>query len=190
MGIWKDEHMEILARIARFIERQGAVAGIQTGACRPQSQHARPWDGGGVIPRGRGRLAAGGAQPHSVPSGRSGAREELTKAEIAGVVEAFAAAARRALQAGFQVLEIHAAHGYLIHEFLSPLSNRRSDEYGGAFENRIRIALEVVAAVRAAWPEHLPLFLRISATDWVEGGWDIERFGGAGAAPAALWAWT
>ena len=100
---------------------------------------------------------------------------ELTRAEIAGVVGAFAAAAHRALKAGFQVVELHAAHGYLIHEFLSPLSNHRTDEYGGPFENRIRFALEVTQSVRAVWPGRLPLFVRISASDWVEGGWDIDE---------------
>lgn len=100
---------------------------------------------------------------------------ELSKAEIRGIVDSFVAAARRALRAGFQVAEIHAAHGYLVHQFLSPLSNQRTDEYGGAFENRIRLALEVAAAVRAVWLAALPLFVRISATDWAPGGWDIDE---------------
>jgi len=171
-GIWKDEHVEFLSRIAAFVRQQGAVAGIQLAHAGRKASTRRPWDGTGMVPEN-----AGGWQPVA-PSALAfhpgdPAPAELTQPEIADIVRAFAEGARRALQAGFQVVEIHAAHGYLVHQFLSPLSNRRGDEYGGPFENRIRFALEVARAVRAVWPGHLPLFLRISATDWVEGGWDI-----------------
>jgi 2,4-dienoyl-CoA reductase-like NADH-dependent reductase (Old Yellow Enzyme family) len=171
-GIWKHEHVDFLTRIASFLRQQGAIAGIQLAHAGRKASTRRPWDGVGMV-----REDAGGWQPVA-PSALAfqpgdPAPAALNRADIAVVVAAFAAAARRALQAGFQVVEIHAAHGYLIHQFLSPLSNRRNDEYGGSFENRIRFTLEVACAVRAAWPSHLPLFLRLSATDWVEGGWDI-----------------
>jgi len=171
-GIWKDEHVEFLSRIAGFVRQQGAVAGIQLAHAGRKASTRRPWDGAGMAPEN-----AGGWQPVA-PSALAfhpgdPAPTELTQPEIADLVGAFAEGARRALQAGFQVVEIHAAHGYLVHQFLSPLSNRRGDEYGGPFENRIRFALEVARAVRAVWPGHLPLFVRISATDWVEDGWDI-----------------
>jgi 2,4-dienoyl-CoA reductase-like NADH-dependent reductase (Old Yellow Enzyme family) len=174
LGIWKDEHVEFLARIAAFVRQQGAVAGIQLAHAGRKASTRRPWDGGGVVPEAEGgwRPVAPSAVPFNpgepVPA-------ELSKAEIRGTVDAFVAAARRALRAGFQVTEIHAAHGYLVHQFLSPLSNQRTDEYGGAFENRIRLALEVAVAVRAVWPAGLPLFVRISATDWAPGGWDIDE---------------
>jgi 2,4-dienoyl-CoA reductase-like NADH-dependent reductase (Old Yellow Enzyme family) len=173
-GIWKDEHIEFLARIAAFVSAQGAAAGIQIAHAGRKASTRRPWEGGGTIPE-----AEGGWQPVA-PSAlpfRPGdaAPGELSKRAIQLLVDAFAAAAGRALRAGFQVLEIHGAHGYLIHEFLSPLSNHRTDEYGGAFENRIRFALEVTRAVRAVWPGNLPLFLRLSASDWVDGGWTPEE---------------
>jgi 2,4-dienoyl-CoA reductase-like NADH-dependent reductase (Old Yellow Enzyme family) len=174
VGIWKDEHVEPLARITKFLRAHGAAAGIQLAHAGRKASTPPPWKGGGVTPP-----EAGGWQPVApsrVPFQPGGAApRELTAAEIGGIVERFRAAAGRAFQAGFQVAEIHGAHGYLIHQFLSPLSNRRTDEYGGAFENRIRFALEVARAVRSAWPASLPLFLRISATDWVEGGWDLDQ---------------
>ena len=170
LGIWKDEHIESLARIARFVKAQGAVAGTQIAHAGRKASTKRPWEGGGTV-----GAAEGGWQPVApspVPFRASDAApHELSKGEIGGVVEAFAASARRALAAGFELLEIHCAHGYLAHEFLSPLSNKRTDEYGGALENRMRFAMEVAAAVRNAWPERLPLFVRISATDWMPGGW-------------------
>jgi len=173
-GIYKDEHIEFLARITSFIRQQGAVAGIQLAHAGRKGSTRRPWDGRGAIP-----ADAGGWQPVA-PSALpfepdDPAPAELTADEIAGLVRAFAEAARRALQAGFQVVEIHGAHGYLIHEFLSPLSNHRTDEYGGPLENRMRFALEVARAVRAVWPASMPVFQRISASDWVPGGWDIEE---------------
>jgi 2,4-dienoyl-CoA reductase-like NADH-dependent reductase (Old Yellow Enzyme family) len=174
LGIWKDEHIQPLARIAAFVRGQGAVAGIQLAhAGRKASTHV-PWEKGGSFlheSEGGWRTVA----PSPIPFRETDAPPlELSQAQIRGIVEAFAAAARRALAAGFQVVEIHGAHGYLINEFLSPLANHRRDEYGGSFENRIRFALEVARAVRGEWPDSLPLFIRISASDWVEGGWAIE----------------
>jgi 2,4-dienoyl-CoA reductase-like NADH-dependent reductase (Old Yellow Enzyme family) len=173
-GIWKEEHIEPLERIARFLREQGAVAGIQLAHAGRKASTRPPWEGGGTISE-----AAGGwptVAPSAIPfQPGDPAPAELSHAGVASVVDAFRTAAQRALRAGFQVVEIHAAHGYLIHEFLSPLSNRRTDEYGGTFENRIRLALEVARAVRGAWPLNLPLFMRISATDWVEGGWTPDE---------------
>lgn len=170
-GIWKDEHIEMLTRIAAFVKKQGAVAGIQIAhAGRKASCHI-PWvKNGAALTREEGAWVT--VAPSAVPfRDEDPAPAALEKAQIAEIVHAFAAAARRALAAGFEVLELHGAHGYLIHEFLSPLSNRRTDEYGGSFENRIRFLLETVGAVRAVWPERLPLWVRISATDWKDGGW-------------------
>lgn len=174
LGLWDDRHVEPLARIARFVSAQGAVPGIQLAHAGRKASTRRPWEGGGPLaPREGGWEVVGPspiafAEDYPVPV-------PLDEEGIRGVVRAFRDAAARALAAGFQVLEIHAAHGYLLHQFLSPLSNRRADRYGGAFENRIRLLCEVVEAVRAVWPERLPLFLRISATDWAEGGWDVEQ---------------
>ena len=136
---------------------------------------SRPWEGHDAVPESKGGWKKVVAPSALAFSDTYPMPQALTLDGIQEVVAAFAAAARRACQAGFRVVEIHAAHGYLIHEFLSPLSNKREDDYGGSFENRTRLCREVVAAVRAAWPKELPLFLRISATDWVEGGWDIEQ---------------
>ncbi len=174
LGIWKDEHIEFLARIAAFVGRQGAVPGIQIAHAGRKASTRRPWEGGSVL-----GAAEGGWQPvapSAVPF-RPGdpAPAELSRAEIQGIQQAFAAAAGRALEAGFQVVEIHGAHGYLMHEFLSPLANFRRDEYGGSLENRLRFALETAAAVRAVWPERLPLFVRLSVTDWAEGGWTPDE---------------
>jgi 2,4-dienoyl-CoA reductase-like NADH-dependent reductase (Old Yellow Enzyme family) len=173
-GIWKQEHVPFLQRIAGFLRGQGAAAGIQLAHAGRKASTRRPWEGGGTIP-----VSEGGWQPVAPSPVPFRAEDpppaELTRAGIGELIDAFAAAARRALDAGFQVVEIHGAHGYLIHEFLSPLSNFRSDEYGGSFENRIRLALEVTQAVRTAWPAELPLFLRISAADWAEGGWTLEE---------------
>lgn len=174
LGLWEDGQLEPLARIARFVEGQGAAAGIQLAhAGRKASTHA-PWEGGGPV-----APAAGGWEtvaPSLVPFAAGfPTPAALDEAGLRGVVEAFAAATRRAHAAGFRLVEVHAAHGYLLHQFLSPLANRRTDAYGGGFEHRTRLVREVVAAVRAAWPEALPLLVRISATDWVEGGWDVEQ---------------
>ncbi|MBV8939604.1 MAG: NADH:flavin oxidoreductase/NADH oxidase [Alphaproteobacteria bacterium] len=172
-GLWRDQHIEILARIARFIRQQGAVPGIQLAHAGRKASCRVPWEGGAAL------LPSEGGWQTVAPSAIAFNQGDpvphaLSKEEIGGITAAFAEAARRALQAGFEVVELHAAHGYLMHEFLSPLSNGRSDEYGGAFENRIRFVVEVTAAVRAVWPERLPLFLRISATDWAEGGWNDD----------------
>jgi 2,4-dienoyl-CoA reductase-like NADH-dependent reductase (Old Yellow Enzyme family) len=175
MGLWKEAQLEPLARIARFVEAQGAVAGLQLAHAGRKASVRPPWDEGGapLLP-GRGGWQPVGPSP--IPFGEGyAAPEALDPAGIRGVVEAFAAAADRARRAGFRVLEVHSAHGYLLHEFLSPLSNRRQDRYGGSLENRTRLACEVVEAVRARWPSELPLLVRVSCTDWVEGGWDLPQ---------------
>jgi 2,4-dienoyl-CoA reductase-like NADH-dependent reductase (Old Yellow Enzyme family) len=175
LGIWADGHIEMLSRIVRFIHDQGSVAGMQLAHAGRKASTRRPWEEAGTLAESEGgwtNVVAPSALPftdtYPMP-------QALTRDGIQQVVAAFAAAARRACQAGFRVVEIHAAHGYLIHEFLSPLSNKRDDEYGGSFENRIRFLLEIVRAVRSSWPTELPLFTRISATDWVDGAWDIEQ---------------
>jgi 2,4-dienoyl-CoA reductase-like NADH-dependent reductase (Old Yellow Enzyme family) len=175
LGIWSDEHIEPLARIVDFIREQGGVTGMQLAHSGRKASTYRPWEGHGMVPE-----SAGGWTNVVAPSAiRFEEHYPLPKAltidGIKEIVAAFADAARRACQAGFRVVEIHAAHGYLIHEFLSPLSNHRQDIYGGSFENRTRLLREIVAAVRSVWPERAPLFVRISATDWVDGGWDIEQ---------------
>jgi 2,4-dienoyl-CoA reductase-like NADH-dependent reductase (Old Yellow Enzyme family) len=174
LGIWKDEHVEFLSRIVKFVRQHGAAAGIQLAHAGRKASTRRPWDGGGVLTQEQGGWQAVGPSASPFNPGDP-APHALTIAEIHSVVESFAAAARRALSAGFQVAEVHGAHGYLAHEFLSPLSNQRTDQYGGSFENRIRFALEVSQAVRAVWPANLPVFMRISATDWAPGGWDVDE---------------
>ncbi len=174
MGLWKDEHIGPLARIAEFVEGQGSVAGIQIAHAGRKGSTRRPWDGGGQIP-----VAEGGwrtVAPSPIPfHPRDEPPEALTHDEIRRIIDAFAAAARRAVAAGFRLLEIHSAHGYLLHEFLSPITNQRADDYGGAFDNRTRMLREVVLAVRGEWPARYPLFVRISSTDWIDGGWEIEQ---------------
>jgi 2,4-dienoyl-CoA reductase-like NADH-dependent reductase (Old Yellow Enzyme family) len=156
------------------VHAQGSCIGIQLAHAGRKASMARPWEGEHLVPPEHGgwTVVAPSPEPFAANYGRPA---ELDRDGIRQVVADFRAAARRALQAGFDFVEIHAAHGYLLHEFLSPVANRRTDEYGGAFENRVRALLEVVDGVRAEWPERLPLFVRISATDWVEGGWDIEQ---------------
>ena len=175
LGLWKDEHVPGLARIVNFIHQQGGVAGMQLAHAGRKASTFRPWDGAGRI----NELDGGWRNvlaPSAIPFADNYPHPiEMTPGMIGRAVAAFAAAASRALKAGFRVIEIHAAHGYLIHEFLSPLSNQRRDDYGGSFENRARFVREIVTAVRTVWPNELPLFIRISATDWVEGGWDIEQ---------------
>jgi 2,4-dienoyl-CoA reductase-like NADH-dependent reductase (Old Yellow Enzyme family) len=174
LGIWKDEHVEPLARIVRFVEQQGAVAGMQLAHAGRKASTSAPWKGGRPLDeRASGWRPVYAPSPCAFDTGYP-IPQELSIEQIAAVVQAFAAAARRALAAGFRVIEIHAAHGYLLHEFLSPLSNRRRDAYGGSFDARTRIVREVVEAIRRAWPEQLPLFIRLSCTDWVEGGWAVE----------------
>jgi 2,4-dienoyl-CoA reductase-like NADH-dependent reductase (Old Yellow Enzyme family) len=174
LGIWTDDHIPMLSRIFRFIEDHGAVPAMQLAHAGRKASTAAPWNGGGALDE-----AEHGWRPIFAPSAipfsaASITPEPLNEAGIARVVQAFADAARRAREAGARIVEIHSAHGYLLHEFLSPLSNTRNDCYGGAFENRTRFLREVVQAVRGAWPASLPLFVRISATDWAEGGWTIE----------------
>jgi 2,4-dienoyl-CoA reductase-like NADH-dependent reductase (Old Yellow Enzyme family) len=174
LGLWEDGQVEPLARVVRFVEAQGAAAGVQLAHAGRKASVKAPWEGGGPVPPAEGgwtpvapsALAFGDGSP--VPTA-------LDEAGLRAVVQAFAAAARRARAAGFRVLEVHAAHGYLLHQFLSPLSNTRTDGYGGSFENRTRIVREVVTAVRRVWPDELPLLVRISATDWVEGGWTVDE---------------
>jgi 2,4-dienoyl-CoA reductase-like NADH-dependent reductase (Old Yellow Enzyme family) len=174
LGLWKDEHIEPLARITRFIDEQRAVAGIQLAHAGRKASTAAPWNGGQPLAHENG-----GWERILAPSAIAFANQwpvpvEMSADDIRKVVAAFADAARRAVQAGFRVIEIHAAHGYLLHEFLSPLSNRRTDSYGGSFDARTRIVREVVEAVRREWPERYPLFIRLSAMDWAEGGWTLE----------------
>lgn len=174
LGIYKDEHVEKLAQIVRFIHSQGARAGIQLAHAGRKASMTVPFGGERLLTEEEGRWQT--VAPSAIPFSASySVPKALDEAEIAGVVSAFADAAKRADAAGFDFIEIHGAHGYLLHEFMSPLANQRTDEYGGSFENRIRMPLEVVDAVRAAWPEHLPLFMRISATDWAEGGWTPDE---------------
>jgi 2,4-dienoyl-CoA reductase-like NADH-dependent reductase (Old Yellow Enzyme family) len=174
-GIWGDQHIEPLARINRFIKAQGSVAGIQIAHAGRKASAASPWSGRGQLANDAGgwttlapsALAFGG-ELDKVP-------QAMTKTDIAKTQQDFVAAAKRALAAGFEWMELHSAHGYLSHEFLSPFSNQRTDDYGGSFENRIRFLMETTKAVRTVWPESLPFTVRISCTDWVEGGWDIEQ---------------
>jgi len=173
LGIWKDAHIPALERIAHFIHAQGARAGIQLAHAGRKASTLSPFVGHGVV------LPADGGWEPVAPSAIPFAPDyamprELDPAGIEAAIEAFRQGARRANRAGFDLVEIHAAHGYLLHEFLSPLANHRGDAYGGSFENRVRLLLQVVDAVRAEWPAHLPLFVRISATDWAEGGWNAD----------------
>ena len=175
LGIWKDEHIEPLARIAKFVHSQGAVAGIQLAHAGRKASCDLAWKGGASLKSseqggwpvvGPSPVPFDEADPVPIP---------LDEAGIDGVIDAFEAGARRALKAGFKVLEIHAAHGYLLHEFLSPISNHRNDRYGGSLENRMRLLVQVAERLRRLMPGEVPLFVRISATDWVAGGWDIEQ---------------
>lgn len=175
LGIWSDAHIPALSRITDFIHQQGSVAGIQLAHAGRKASTARPWEGTGPVTEAQGGwelVVAPSAVPfapdYPVPVA-------LDEAGIEQVVRAFADGARRAKEAGFRVVEVHAAHGYLLHEFLSPLANQRTDRYGGSFENRTRLLREVVRAVQQEWPERYPLFVRLSVTDWVEGGWDLEQ---------------
>ena len=174
LGVWSEKHFEPLERITRFIDEQGAVAGIQLAHAGRKASTYRPWSGSGKVPENEGGWQALG--PTNAPfSPDYPVPAELTVAQIAGLQTAFVQAAGRAYRAGFRVIEVHAAHGYLFHEFLSPLSNTRKDSYGGSFENRTRFLRDTVAAVRKVVPDRAPLFVRLSCTDWVEGGWDIEQ---------------
>lgn len=172
LGIWSDAHVEPLARVARFIKAQGAVPAIQLAHAGRKASTSSPWKGhgplssedGGWQPVGPSELAFEGLLKPT----------PLAASQIKDVRRLFVDATKRALEAGFELIEFHAAHGYLAHSFYSPLSNNRRDEYGGSFENRTRFALETAAAMREAWPSRLPMWVRISASDWVDGGWSID----------------
>jgi 2,4-dienoyl-CoA reductase-like NADH-dependent reductase (Old Yellow Enzyme family) len=175
LGLWKDEHIDKLKQIVTFIESHGSIAGTQLAHAGRKASTSSPWKGGNA-------LSADDAQawqtvaPSAIPfHDGDPVPHALDKAGIDKVIGDFVAATHRSLEIGFKAIEIHAAHGYLIHQFLSPLSNKRNDQYGGSFENRIRLLIEVTEAVRKVWPEELPLFVRISATDWTEGGWTAEE---------------
>lgn len=174
-GLWTEQHIEPLARINRYIKSQGAVPGIQLAHAGRKASAALPWNGGAHL------ADDGGGWPIMGPSAVAWGEDldkvprAMTTEDIARVQKEFAAAAARALSAGYEWLELHAAHGYLLHSFLSPLSNRRTDGYGGSFDNRVRFVLETARALRVVWPDRLPFTVRLSCTDWVEGGWDIEQ---------------
>jgi 2,4-dienoyl-CoA reductase-like NADH-dependent reductase (Old Yellow Enzyme family) len=174
LGLWSDAQVEGLARIARFVAGQGAVPAIQLAHAGRKASVAAPWEGGGFLAPNQGGWTV--VAPSAVPFGPAAPTPRaLAAEELAGLVTAFRAAAARAREAGFRALELHAAHGYLLHQFLSPLSNRRDDRYGGAFENRIRLVLQTVEAIRREWPERLPLLVRLSATDWAANGWNVDE---------------
>jgi 2,4-dienoyl-CoA reductase-like NADH-dependent reductase (Old Yellow Enzyme family) len=174
LGIYKDEHVEMMSRVFRFVEQQGGVPGMQLAHAGRKASTAEPWLGGKPVePVSEGWTPIFAPSPLAFDTGYQ-IPKALTTSEIASIVQAFGDAARRALQAGAKVIEIHAAHGYLLHSFLSPLSNHRTDEYGGNFLNRIRLLKEVVSSIRRVWPDALPLFVRLSASDWTERGWTIE----------------
>jgi len=175
LGLWKDDHIAGLKRIVEFLHAQGARAGVQLAHAGRKASMTRPWAGERYLPPSEGGWRDVMA-PSAVPFAENyGQPIELDLAGIETITRAFVKATRRAVEAGFDVVELHGAHGYLLHEFLSPLSNRRTDQYGGSFENRIRLMVEVVDAIRAELPVELPLLVRISATDWTEGGWDIDQ---------------
>ncbi len=173
LGLWNDGQRDALARIVDFIVARGAVPAMQVGHAGRKGSAALPWEGGKSLALSNGGWATVSASsvpfadgwPAPTPLDAAGIREQL---------DLLAASTRRAREAGFQIIELHGAHGYLINQFLSPLSNRREDDYGGSFDNRIRFLLEAIEAVRSEWPAELPLFLRISAKDWIEGGWDLD----------------
>ncbi|MDO8208458.1 MAG: NADH:flavin oxidoreductase/NADH oxidase [Gallionella sp.] len=174
LGIWDDKHIEPLARIVRFSQAQGCMAAIQLAHAGRKASVGLGWQAQNTLGDADGGWTIVAPSPVSFGEGYA-VPDELDEAAIRDVIARFAAGTRRALEAGFQAVEIHAAHGYLLHQFLSPLSNRRTDSYGGSFENRTRLVREVVAAVRAEWPERLPLLIRLSATDWVDGGWSVDE---------------
>jgi 2,4-dienoyl-CoA reductase-like NADH-dependent reductase (Old Yellow Enzyme family) len=174
LGIYKEEHIEKLRQITSFIHQHGAVAGIQLAHAGRKAGCAKPWDGGKQLKKNEGGWTTVSASAIAF-NPEDDAPEALYSDGIKKVIEDFRIAAQRSVQAGYGLVEIHAAHGYLIHQFLSPLSNHRTDTYGGSFENRIRLLLEIVTAIQTEWPHNLPLFVRISATDWAEGGWNADE---------------
>lgn len=175
LGIWKDEHINELKRIVKFIDEHGSVAGVQLAHAGRKASHNSPWKGNQLIrsnaPEGWKTVA-----PSAIPyDPNTELPVALDEEGIKKVIRDFKEATKRSIGAGFKVIEIHAAHGYLVHQFLSPLSNERTDRYGGTFENRIRLLLEITDAIKEVWPADLPLFVRISATDWAEGGWNEDE---------------
>jgi len=174
LGLWSDSHAERLIPITAFIREHGAVAAIQLAHAGRKAGTAAPWKGGRPLKPNDGGWQSVGPSPIPFAADFT-PPHELSEHELDGIVDLFAAATRRAQMSGFQVVEIHMAHGYLLHSFLSPLSNQRRDDYGGSFENRIRQPLRVAKAVRDLWPPQWPVFVRISATDWVEGAWDLPQ---------------
>ncbi len=174
-GIWAEKHIEPITRINRFVKAQGAVPGIQLAHAGRKASAARPWEGGGHLADAAGGWTPVAPSAVAFGDGLNKIPHELSLEEIGRVQADFVAATKRALLAGSEWLEVHGAHGYLGHEFLSPFSNRRTDCYGGGFENRIRFLVETTRAVRAVWPDHLPLTVRLSCTDWAEGGWTIDE---------------
>ena len=173
LGIWKEEHIPYLRKITQFIEKQGSVPGMQLAHAGRKASITEPWNGDKLIPASAGGWQTIAPSPIAFSEEKS-VPAALTQGGINKIVADFKAAAKRALDAGFKIVELHGAHGYLINEFMSPLSNKRTDGYGGPFENRIRFLLEVIAAVRSEWPEQYPLFLRISASDWAADGWTVD----------------
>lgn len=172
MGLWKDDQIEVLLRITGFVKKHGAVPGIQLAHAGRKASIVSPWQGGGILEIQSGGWVA--QAPSAIPFRETDPiPETMSKNDIQQLRQDFKSAAKRSLAAGFEVLEIHGAHGYLINSFLSPLSNHRTDEYGGSFENRTRLLREITTDIRSVWPERLPLFVRISATDYAEGGWDL-----------------
>lgn len=170
LGIWKDGHIPFLKRITTFIEQQGSIPGIQLAHAGRKASHQSPWKGGEALSKEQGAWTT--LAPSAIPFKEAEPTpHEMTIEEIKQLVDYFKTAAQRAVKAGFKVMEIHAAHGYLLHEFYSPISNKRTDAYGGSFENRIRLTVEIADAIRSIIPQDYPLFVRISATDWTEGGW-------------------
>ncbi len=177
LGLWSDAHTEPLARVARFVSEQGAVPGIQLAHAGRKASTFSPWRGAGAVPEAVGGwpVVAPSALPFADNYPKPTALEVAGSGGIQSITAAFKATAARAREAGFKLLELHAAHGYLLHSFHSPLSNLRTDRYGGSFENRVRFTLETVAALRSEWPEELPLSVRLSCVDWAPGGWTIDE---------------
>ena len=173
-GIWSDAHLPQLSRITQFIDEQGSIAAVQLAHAGRKATREIPWVGENAVASDAGGWNVIGPSPIAFAEGYQ-SPQELTGIEIKGLVASFAAAAKRAKDAGFKLIELHGAHGYLIHNFLSPLSNQRRDEFGGSFENRIRFLIEVTQAVRKVWPEELPLWVRLSCSDWAEGGWTLAE---------------
>lgn len=174
LGIWNEQHAKALKPVTQFIHTQGAVSAIQLAHAGRKAGTASPWKGSKPVPLTEGGWVPYGPSPIAYGEGYQ-TPKEMTEADIQKVIQDFVNSAKLSQKAGFQVVEVHMAHGYLLHEFLSPLTNQRKDQYGGSLENRMRFPLAVAKAVRDFWPQNLPVFVRISASDWAEGGWDIQE---------------